>query len=272
MIVDCRQISPVVGDFPYNRDLTAQAIAEAAASGADLVVLPELALSGYVFESQGEAVSMAIPRSHPVFDTWGLAAGRAVVVGGFCERDPSGLIYNSAAVVDSSGVLGVYRKVHLWDSESVFFAPGEDPPCVISTRAGELGTLICYDLEFPEMVRGLALAGAELVAVPTNWPLLPRPDGERPPEVINAMAAARVNRVAIACCDRAGAERGQEWTCGTTIIGADGWVAATASELGAARADLDLSESRDKAISQRNDALGDRKPAIYDALFRRQPA
>lgn len=267
MIVECRQISPVVGDFHYNRDLTAQAIAESAAAGADLVVLPELALSGYVFESQGEAASMAVPRSHPVFDTWALAAGRAVVVGGFCERAPSGLIHNSAAIVDSSGVLGIYRKVHLWDTESMFFAPGEDPPCVISTRAGQLGTLICYDLEFPEMVRGLALAGAELIVVPTNWPLVPRPEGERPPEVINAMAAARVNRVAVACCDRAGTERGQEWTRGTTIVGADGWVASVANELDTARADLDLSESRDKAISPRNDALGDRRTEIYDALL-----
>ena len=119
MIVECRQISPVVGDFPYNRDLTAQAIAEAAAGGADLVVLPELALSGYVFTSPSEAASMAIPPSHPVFDTWALAAGRAVVVGGFCERDSSGRLRNSAAVVDSTGVLGVYRKVHLWDRESI---------------------------------------------------------------------------------------------------------------------------------------------------------
>ena len=119
------------------------------------------------------------------------------------------------------------------------------------------------------MVRGLALHGAELIAVPTNWPLVRRPkDGERPPEVINAMAAARVNRVAIACCDRSGTERGQEWTRGTTIIGADGWVAAVVGVRDTACADIDLSESRDKAISQHNDALGDRRPEIYDELFR----
>ncbi len=268
MIVECRQIAPVVGDFSYNRDLSAQAIAEAASVGADLVVLPELTLSGYVFESVAEAAAMAVPRSHPVFDTWALAAGRAVVIGGFCERDSTGRLYNSAAIVDSTGLLAVYRKVHLWDSELNFFSAGEEPPAVLNTRAGMLGTLICYDLEFPEMARGLALRGAELIAVPTNWPLVDRPQGERPPEVLNAMAAARVNRLPIACCDRSGTERGQEWTNGTTIVAADGWILATADEEGIARAELDLSESHDKALSSRNDALGDRRPDIYEALLR----
>lgn len=269
MIVECRQIAPVIGDFSYNRDLSAQAIAEAASAGADLVVLPELCLSGYVFDSTTEAAAMAVPRSHSVFDTWALAAGRAVVVGGFCERDASGKLYNSAAVVDASGLLEVYRKVHLWDSELKYFTPGDESPAIINTRAGRVGTLICYDLEFPEMVRALALSGADLIAAPSNWPLVDRPQGEHPPEVIIAMAAARVNRMAIACCDRAGTERGQVWTGGTAIVGVDGWLKATADGRGIARADLDLSASRDKAISERNDVLADRRPDIYQALPRR---
>ncbi len=94
--------------------------------------------------------------------------------------------------------------------------------------------VICYDLEFPELTRAVALAGAQLLAVPTNWPLVPRPDGERPPEAIVAMAAARVNRMAVACADRLGTERGLEWTGGATIIGVDGWVAAETRETGPA--------------------------------------
>ena len=108
-----------------------------------------------------------------------------------------------------------------------------------------IGVAICYDLEFPEVTRRLALAGAELIAVPTNWPLVDRPPGERPPEVVIAMAAARVNRVAIACCDRAGTERGQRWTEGPTIIAADGWpVADAGAGEGAATADVDLARPR----------------------------
>ena len=72
--------------------------------------------------------------------------------------------------------------------------------------------------EFPELTRSLALAGTQLLLVPTNWPLVPRPEGERPPEVVIGMAAARVNRMAVACADRVGLERGQDWTGGTTIV------------------------------------------------------
>ncbi len=125
--------------------------------------------------------------------------------------------------------------------------------------------MICYDLEFPEMTRSVALRGAQLLAVPTNWPLVPRPAGEHPPEVVIAMAAARVNKMAIACCDRAGVERGQEWTSGTTIVAADGWIAAQADGIQLALADLDLVGANDKAISPHNDLFGDRRTDVYDA-------
>ncbi|MBV8991136.1 MAG: hypothetical protein JO372_21480, partial [Solirubrobacterales bacterium] len=125
---------------------------------------------------------------------------------------------------------------------------------------------ICYDLEFPEMTRMLALASAELVTVPTNWPLVERPAGERPPEVVIAMAAARTNRMLIACCDRTGTERGQEWTAGTSVINASGWVLATADEQGMAVADVDLAETRSKSLAELADLLGDRRPNLYGAL------
>ncbi|PRC53290.1 hydrolase, partial [Mycobacterium sp. ITM-2017-0098] len=82
---------------------------------------------------------------------------------------------------------------------------------------------------------------------PVNWPLFPRPYGEHPGEVITAMSTARTNRVAVAACDRAGIERGQEWTAGTAIVDQDGWVVASAG-LGVtmAIADVDLARSRDK--------------------------
>ena len=78
------------------------------------------------------------------------------------------------------------------------------------------------------------------------------------------MAAARVNRVAIACCDRAGTERGQRWTEGSTIVAADGWpVAAAGAGEGVATADVDLARSRDKQLAEHNDAFGDRRPELY---------
>ena len=126
--------------------------------------------------------------------------------------------------------------------------------------------IVCYDLEFPEWVRAAALAGAELLCVPTNWPREPRPAGERPMEVLRTMVAAATNRMAVAVCDRCGTERGVEWVAGTAIAGPDGWLLAgppVAPEPVLVLADVDLAAARDKAVGPRNDALLDRRPALY---------
>jgi predicted amidohydrolase len=264
----CQQLAPRIGSLDANRELSLNAIAAAVAERADVIVLPELVTSGYVFESAQEAASLAIPVTDPLLREWGAAASRgdAVVIGGFCERGDDGKIYNSAAVVDGSGVLGVYRKVHLWDREKLWFTAGDAAPRVFDTSHGRIGVIVCYDLEFPEMTRTLALAGAELIVVPTNWPLVERPDGERPPEVTIAMAAARVNRVSIACCDRVGTERGEEWTGGTSIVDENGWVLASQTGKGPAKALIDLTRSHDKSMTRLADVFGDRRPEIYGAV------
>jgi predicted amidohydrolase len=123
--------------------------------------------------------------------------------------------------------------------------------------------MVCYDMEFPEMTRAVALRGADLLAVPTNWPWIDRPEGQPAPEILIAMAAARVNRMPILCCDRRGVERGQRWNEATAIIDESGWPVATAADSGVATALLDLSQARKKAISERNDALADRRPDVY---------
>ena len=247
-------------------------MAEAAlAAGAQVVVLPELITSGYVFESMAEARSVAITPEHGLFGDWSALAakGSAVVVAGFCEQAPNGGVYNSAAIVDATGVLAVYRKLHLWDTEKNFFTPGSALPPIVDTAVGRIAVMICYDLEFPELTRTVALGGAELLAVPTNWPLVYRPEGERPPEVQIGIAAARVNRMSIACCDRVGTERGQEWTGGTTIINESGWVVSTAGDANIASADLDLALARDKVLTPLADAFGDRRPEFYAAVTAR---
>lgn len=263
--VVCHQLAPVIGELDGNCDTIVASVAAAVAAGADVVVLPELATSGYVLESMDEARSLAITADHPVFARVAqeLAGTMSVAVFGFCERGDGGLVHNSAAVVTAGGVCAVYRKTHLWDTEKHFFTPGSALPPVVDTAAGRIGVLVCYDLEFAEMTRHLGLQGADLVAVPTNWPWGPRPDGERPVEVGIAMAAARTNRMVIACCDRTGTERGQEWTAGTTIIGHDGWIAANCDSAGIATADVDLEPTRDKRLSPRNDLFADRRTDLY---------
>lgn len=267
--VACVQLAPVLGDLAGNVERATAAIAAAVADGADVVVLPELCTSGYVFATVDEARAVAVTPAHALFGRWAAAAGGAVVVAGFAEDadDGSGRLFNAAVVLDASGVRAVYRKAHLWDAEPLFFTPGDAEPPVVETAHGRIAVVVCYDLEFPEWVRVPVLAGADLIAVPTNWPAFPTPAGERSGEVTNAMAAARLNRVAIACADRSGTERGQEWTRGTAIVDADGWVlAATGEEGGAAVADVDLAASRTKALTERADALGDRRPELYGAV------
>jgi predicted amidohydrolase len=265
--IACHQLAPVIGDLAGNRERAIAAIEAAAAAAADVVVLPELVTSGYVFADADEARPLAEPADGPTLAAWArlAAAHDLVIAGGFPELGDDGTLYNSAALVDATGIRAVYRKAHLWDREPECFLPGEDRPPVMDTPHGRIGLMVCYDLEFPEWVRSVALAGAELLCVPTNWPAEPRPDGERPMEVMKAMVHAATNRIAVACCDRCGEERGVRWVSGTVICGPDGWLRAgpPGPEPALLLADVDLAGARDKALGPRNDAFEDRRPALY---------
>ena len=184
-------------------------------------MLPELASSGYVFADRAELESLAETRDGPAITEWANLAEAfdLTIVAGFPEA-AGDQVYNSAAVVDPTGLRGVYRKAHLWDTENRVFDRADDLPLVVDTDHGRLGVMVCYDIEFPEWVRAVALQGADLLCAPVNWPLLPRPEGERPTEQVRALAGAGMNRMAIAVCDRAGVERGQDWVGGSVIVDA----------------------------------------------------
>lgn len=266
-VVACCQVAPVLGDPAANRELAADAVSGAAARGASVVVLPELVSSGYVFESRAEAMASAEAADGQTVTLWARLAAEheVVVVGGFCER-AGGELFNSAALVDSGGLRCVYRKAHLWDAERLWFCAGSAAPPVVATRFGRIAVLICYDLEFPEWVRLPALDGAQLLCAPTNWPAFPRPDGERPAEIVRVQADAAVNRMFIAACDRTGGERGVAWVGGSVIVDADGWPlaggSATAGPL-TITARCRLGTALDKAIGPRNDVHADRRPGLY---------
>jgi len=268
-VIAACQLALSVGDVPANHAAAAAAVAEAAQHGADLVVLPELCDSGYVFSSADEARSLAAPAADsPTLREWRTLSVQyaTVVAGGFCELGDDGLLYNSAAVVAGDEILAVYRKVHLWDAEKLVFTPGDGPPPVVGLPFGRVALMICYDLEFPEWVRLAALGGADLVAAPVNWPAMPVPAGERPADVVRVQAEAGMNRVFIAVADRCRAERGVSWVGGTVIVGPDGYPLAgpvTADRQAVLAAPCDLTLARDKALSTRNDVLTDRRPALY---------
>ena len=245
-----------------------EAVRAAAAAGARIIVLPELTPSGYVFESLAEARSLAEPADGPTVTGWAAEAARlgVIIIGGFCELGQDGLLYNSAVLTDPGGVRSVYRKVHLWDAESDFFATGSAPPPVVDTQYGRIAMMICYDVEFPEWVRQPALAGADLLAVPTNWPAEPVPPGERPMVVANVQTAAFANHMFIAAACRVGTERGVSWVGGSLIAGPHGYPLAGPAGADAPEilvAGCDLRAARSKATSARNDPHRDRRPALY---------
>lgn len=267
------QLAPVVGEPELNLDRAVEAATLAADRGARIVVLPELVTSGYVFTGPEEARRLAEPPDGATATRLTeLARDRdLVVVAGFAELAAHGALYNSALVADRDGLRTVYRKAHLWDAEKEIFTPGDRPPPVVDTAVGPVGVMICYDLEFPEWLRIAALEGAEIVCAPTNWPAEPRPDGERPVEVVRSQASASVNRVFLAVADRVGPERGVEWVGGSAIIRPDGFPVALADP-GAGEQTLvarcTLGDARTKRLSPRNDVLADRRPELYGRVAR----
>jgi predicted amidohydrolase len=264
--VTCCQLPLHIGDTAGNRVTARTAIEQAARDGAQVVVLPELASSGYVFADRSELVSLAETRDGPAITEWANLAEAfgLTIVAGFPEaaRDK---VYNSAAVVDPTGLRGVYRKAHLWDTENAVFDRADELPLLVDTEHGRIGVMVCYDVEFPEWVRAVALEGADLLCAPVNWPLLPRPEGERPTELVRALAGAGMNRMPIAVCDRTGVERGQDWIGGSVITDADGYplVIAEFGKGGNITADIDLAESRIKKFNEHNDVHGDRRVDLY---------
>lgn len=266
--VVCHQLAPRIGDAEYNRTLSAQAIRSAAALGAQVVVLPELTQSGYVFTDTQEALRVSEPLDGPTLTLWKTLANslNIIVVAGFCERLTATQVANSAALIEPDGRLTVYRKAHLWDRETLIFTPGTEPPPVVDTAVGRIAVMICYDLELPEWVRLAALAGADLLCAPVNWPDGPRPAGERPAEIVRVQANAAVNRLFIAACDRHGEERGVNWVGGSVIVDADGYPQAGATSHQQAQClvvDLPLAQARDKLISAHNHVHQDRRPQLY---------
>lgn len=257
---------PVVGDLQANAARSIEGIHAARRDGAEIIVMPELCLSGYALESRAELETVAMTAEDSIFDTWATALGESagLVIGSFAERMADGTFCISAAVVSNHGLVSVYRKTHLWNTEKRFFRPGDEKPPVLSTPWGNIGVLICYDLEFPELSRSLVMRGADLIAVPTNWSANLAGAQEEPGQVVVARAMARVNHVFLAVADRTGEERGQAFAGGSVIVNTEGAVLARQRSEGVAVADLDLSLAAARNHSPVNHVLGDRRPELYE--------
>ena len=267
--VACCQLAPVVGDGDGNRQRALAAIVGAVDAGAEVIVLPELAVAGYVFRHRDEVRAAAEDPHGPTVESWCELSRRhgVVVIAGFAERGGPDEFFNSGVVIDRGDVLHVYRKVHLWGEEPSWFQAGDRPPAVVETSRGRVGLAICYDIEFPEVGRGLALAGAQLLAYPTNWPQTQVPRGARPMLETLAMSTAYLNRVFVAVCDRSGNDRGLAFEGASVIAGHDGQVLTRADNvrIGELMARCNLEAALDKTTGPHNNAFADRRPHLYRA-------
>ena len=214
------------GDVAGNLARIDAAAAEAGSRGTDILVAPELAVPGY---GAGDAFSqLAEPANGAQVSALRDSAMRhaIAIVAGFAERD-GGHIYNSAVLADPAGRSSVYRKRNLYGAyEKTHFAAGAAAPSLFDTAGIRVGMLICYDVEFPECVRALALAGAELVLVPTALPEGPHADF-----IAEKMVPVRAfeNQIAIAYANYAGGDRRFTYAGHSCIVMPDGADAARAT-------------------------------------------
>lgn len=268
--VACLQFEPQFGEVEANLAEIDRLARAAAAKGAKILVLPELADTGYVFQSAAELERLAapIPEGRAARHLIALAAELGVhIASGLCEKAKEGF-YNSAIFCGPEGYLGTFRKLHLWNAEKLFFRPGDLGLPVFDTAYGKIGVAICYDGWFPETFRGLVAAGAELICVPTNWvPMPDQPAGAEPMANILHKAAAHSNGVAIACADRVGVERGQPFLGCSLIVGPRGWplagpASATDPEILTAEVIFGDTENQ-RRVSERNNVWEDRRTDLY---------
>jgi predicted amidohydrolase len=243
-------------------------LALAARVEAELVVLPELWASGYVFSSHEEVAKLAEDaETGPTARALTAAARREKrqYIAGFAERSGR-RYYNSAMLVGASGVRTVYRKLHLFEREQEWFSRGDLPLAVHRVGPARVGMLICFDWRFPETARVLALMGADVIAHPSN---LVFPNAQR------AMETRSIeNRVCTVTANRTGIERRRGGTVRFTgrsqILGPNGEVLARAGvrEARAVAADVDLDRCRDKSLTELTHLFRSRRPEYYARLAR----
>lgn len=267
------QIGVVLEDQEATTEKVCSWFDDAAEEGADVVLFPELILAaGY---SLGEGFrKIAETPDGPNMLRFRDRARQHHVNGivGFAEPGSGGRIHNSAAFIDRQGdVVGVYRKSHIFVATESFFAPGAELP-VFDTDIGRVGIPICYDLEFPEPARVLALQGAEMLLTMTaHW------SGSgtvgTPENFLRTIYSARAleNRLPIVMCNRVGYDPGlDDEFCGLSrIVDSEGMVQAEMDERSegmiAASIDLDREASRRSTY----DYLVNRHPDLYSSLVTR---
>jgi len=254
-------MEPKICNIEENLARVKTILEKAEKSDVDVLVLPELCNSGYVFNDIEEATDSAeiIPEGPFSKELLSWTSNGRLVVAGLCERTSEGL-YNSAAVFGDGKHIITYRKIHLFLNEADWFIPGRDEPPVIEYKGYHFGVMICFDWIFPEVTRVLALNGAQVILHPANLVL---------PYCQDAMVTRSIeNRVFTATANRIGTERDVVFSGLSQITDIKGnrLCQMSGDKEGLMSVIIDPELADDKSITARNDVLGDRQPNLYTRI------
>lgn len=272
MKIACVQMDVKIGEVDYNLAAIEDRLRETARNGTKLAIFPECAVTGYCFESLDEARPFAQTIPGPATDriTAQCAKLDMFAVFGMIEVDGDS-VYNAAVLTGPEGVVGSYRKVHLpYLGVDMHVAYGDRPFAVHDIGGLRVGINICYDSAFPEATRTLALLGADLITLPTNWP----PGAECvAAHVLNTRAME--NAVYFAAANRVGSERGFEFIGRSRICATKGETLAASEDKSETilYAEIDPELSRNKTAVREPgrhaiDRMADRRPEMYGTLIK----
>lgn len=264
------QSNPKILEKEKNLEECLESMKGASREGAELLVFPECSLTGYCFSSLEEALTVAETIPGPSVNAVASLCKKLGVyaVIGLLEREDD-KCFNSLALLGPKGFVGKYRKLHLpYLGVDRFASHGDLPFKVFDTEVGKIGMNICFDSRFPETARILALLGAEVIVLPTNWPegadLVPK-------YVVNTRAYE--NRVHYIAVNRVGRERGFRFIGQSKIIHCSGvtLAKANASKEEIIYAQLNLEESRKKyVVIKKNEfelpLFKERRPELYELI------
>jgi predicted amidohydrolase len=263
MKVGYYQFNPVFGDIERNLDKVAKKLSSVRC---DLMVLPELFASGYQFVSKDEVAALAepVPDGATTARLCEVARRRSMhIVAGLPEQDGN-RYYNSAVVVGPKGVIGCYRKTHLFFEETQFFTPGDSGFQVWDIGPATIGVMVCFDWFYPEAARTLALKGADIICHPSNLVLPHCPDAMVTRCLENHVFSITANRIG---SEKRGGKKKLTFIGSSEVVNPSGKIFQQApknrEKLGIV--DIRPKAARDKSLNRFNDLLRDRRTALYRA-------
>jgi predicted amidohydrolase len=259
MRVSALQFSPIFHDTEGNLKKVEKMLST---HQTDLIIIPELFNTGYMFKDRSQLREFAEDFSHSkTIDKLINIAGEkdCAIVAGIAEKEGDKL-YNSSVIVDGKGIITTYRKLHLFWNEKDLFDIAENPLPVVDYKGAKLGLMVCFDWAFPEVVRTLAMKGAEIICHPADLVLT---------YCQKVMVARSIeNKVFTITANRLGKERigekESEFTGHSQITGIKGEILDKAElEETIISADIDPKDAHDKTLTPKNHVFDDRREDYY---------